>query len=156
VRSGQLHQPFHHGVYRTFKIADKWRHHGYFLCSPVSPLIDKLIEWRLGRRTQRINQEALMIETVLGIEVLQANPILDNAFGLRWVKSHQTQLGFEKRKESHRSDNRFPECISRFRRSLAIEMPTKSDASFCHSVLPDLPSGSFAPTGLQTPGYRCV
>jgi hypothetical protein len=45
---GQLHQPFHHGVYRTFKIADKWRHHGYFLCSPVSPLIDKLIEWRLG------------------------------------------------------------------------------------------------------------
>jgi hypothetical protein len=109
-----------------------------------------------GRRTQRINQEALMIETVIGIEVLQANPILDNAFGLRWVKSHQTQLGFEKRKESHRSDNRFPECISRFRRSLAIEMPTKSDASFCHSVLPDLPSGSFAPTGLQTPGYRCV
>jgi hypothetical protein len=91
-----------------------------------------------------------MIETVIGIEVLQANPILDNAFGLRWVKSHQTQLGFEKRKESHRSDNRFPECISRFRRSLAIEMPTKSDASFCHSVLPDLPSGSFAPTGLQT------
>jgi hypothetical protein len=50
-----------------------------------------------GRCTQWIDQEALMVETMIGIEVLQAIPILDNAFGLRWVKSHQTQLGFEKR-----------------------------------------------------------
>jgi hypothetical protein len=93
---------------------------------------------------------------VITIELFQTTPVLDDALGLRWMESQHPQLDFEKVQQSRRPQNRFPERISGLCSPLTIEVPTESDASFCHIVLPNLSAGSIASMGLQTPGYRCV
>src|ERR1039458_2318001 len=73
-----------------------------------------------------------MVETLITIELFQTTPVLDDALGLRWMECQQPQLGFEEVQQSQRPENRFSERVPRLRCPLAIEMPTASDASFCH------------------------